>query len=55
MEFKKLIDKNEDPLWDKIVELFGADNGIDIKFQDSLENIANRAREFTRQKESRRI
>jgi len=49
--YKKLIDKNEDPLWDKIVQLFGADNGIDIKFQDSLENIANRAREFTRQKD----
>ena len=49
-EFKKLIDKTEDPFWDSIVKLFSADNGINIKFQDSLENIANRAREFTRQK-----
>lgn len=52
MEYKKLIDKNEDPFWDeKIVKLFKADNGININFQDTLENIANRAREFTRQKE----
>ena len=51
IEFKKIIDKNDDPLWDTIVKLFGADNGINIKFQDSLENIANRAREFGRQKD----
>ena len=51
IEFKKIINKNEDPFWDSIVKLFGADNGINIKFQDSLENIANRAREFGRQKD----
>ena len=47
----KLIDKTEDPLWDKIVELFGSQNGINIQSQISLEDIANRAREFGRQKD----
>ena len=47
----KLIDKTEDPLWDKIVEIFGSQNGINIHHQAGLEEIANRAREFGRQKE----
>ena len=52
-EDKKLIDKTEDPLWDKIVELFHSNNGIDIHHQASLEEIANKAREFTRLKEQK--